>query len=259
MMTEPIIGKFRCITRTAGMGAWTFGTANGARLHEKLAQSQEGYRVWQQWIRVWARGLVALFGMDDVSASPVPSPAKGARLVVSNHRSPMDIPILVSLCGGHFLSRGDITQWPIIGSAARSAGTVFVDREDARSGISAIRQMRSFLKQGRTLIVFPEGTTFAGDDVRPFQAGVFSAVRGLNVEIIPVGIAYQPGTEFVDKSFIQYLNRVATNKKTRVAINFGKARPARGNHNEIAAAMRKEVQELVNGARKMHDASDPHM
>ena len=57
---------------------------------------------------------------------------------------------------------------------------------------------------GQTVIVFPEGTTFAGDEVRPFHAGAFVAALRTGAEIVPVGLAYQRGSgaAFVDESFL---------------------------------------------------------
>ncbi len=179
----------------------------------------------------------------------LPEPPKGPRLVVANHRSPMDIALLLGYCGGHFLSRSDLADWPVLGLAARTVDTIFVDRQNAHSGIAAIKQLRKYLRNGRTVLIFPEGTTFAGDEVRPFQAGAFTAVRGLQVELLPVGLAYQPGSEFIGETFIQYIDRVASRKSTRVVIKFGSVRFARGTHSEIASSMKQEVQQLADDAR----------
>lgn len=247
-----IIGKTRSAVRVATLGAWTLGMVGAAQLHEKVARKQKSYRIWQSYIKIWARGLVYSFGVEQLLVNPVPAPAKKARLVIANHRSPMDIALLLSHCGGHVLSRDDLARWPILGLAARKAQTIFVNRQDHNSGVSAIRQMRDILKKGRTLIVFPEGTTYQGDEVRLFHAGIFTTIRGLDVEVLPVGLAYQPGSEFFAETFLDHIARVASRKTTRIAIKFGSPLTARGTHNEMALTMHQEVQLLVNEARNAY-------
>src|SRR5262249_6734859 len=160
---------------------------------------------FQRWMKRWAGGLLELFGFQLTLLSPPPPPARGARLVVSNHRSPIDILLMLRHFGGVVLSRGDLARWPVLGVAAQRAETIFVDRKDAYSGFLAVRALRERLAQGRTVIVFPEGTTFVGDEVREFQGGAFAAARGLAVEVVPVGIAYEPGVEFFQETFVGHM------------------------------------------------------
>src|SRR5262249_4193915 len=128
------------------------------------------------YVGLWARALLKTLRVDLVTAPSSPAvgsvsgrtaspPADGARprLVVSNHRGVLDIPIMLHLFGGHLLSRGDMADWPLIGTMARHAGTLFVDREDPSSGAKAVFTIREKLRQGRSITVFPEGTTFPGD------------------------------------------------------------------------------------------------
>lgn len=236
--------------RAAAMAVFTLGMLGGVQLHQALGPERERYRIWQGWMKNWTRGLTALFGVRPVMVGPLPPPPSGARLVVANHRSPLDIALLLTYFGGHVLSRHDLAGWPVLGLAARKSDTIFVDRTDPYSGISAIRQVRSRLRQAKTVIVFPEGTTFEGDEVREFQGGAFTAARNVGVELFPVGIAYQPGSEFVDETFMQHLDRVASRPVTRVALAFGRVCPATGTHATMAALMRKQVQELVHRARR---------
>jgi 1-acyl-sn-glycerol-3-phosphate acyltransferase len=152
-------------------------------------------------------------------------------------------------CGGSVLARADLAAWPVLGRAAREGGTIFVDRADAWSGARAIREIRDRLAGGLTVTVFPEGTTHRGDEVREFQGGAFSALRGLEVEILPVGIAYEPGAEFVGESFGAYMTRMTGRTSVPVALCFGAPRPASGNRQTLARDLRTEVQTLVDRAR----------
>jgi 1-acyl-sn-glycerol-3-phosphate acyltransferase len=133
--------------------------------------------------------------------------------------------------------------------AARRAGTIFVDRDHAGSGASAIRAIRRRLQDGASILVFPEGGTFSGDQVRPFRAGAFAALRGIDVEIVPVGLAYDPGSEFVDETFVEHVLRVARRPVTRCVVHIGTPQMAGGRANDLASQLRAEVQALVDQAR----------
>ncbi len=245
-----MIEDARSISRLLGVGAFTAGWLGAATFHEALVPEAERQALFQRYLRRWAHSLVRQTGgqVELTPESVVPAHA-GPRLVVSNHRSPFDIGVLLSIFGGHALSRADLSGWPVIGFAARRAGTIFVDRESAGSGASAIRAIRSRLKGGASILVFPEGGTFAGDIVQPFRAGAFSALRGLDVQIVPVGLAYEPGSEFLDETFVEHVLRVSRRPITRCVVHVGSVRTVQGRAQDVANSLHDEVQELVLRAR----------
>jgi 1-acyl-sn-glycerol-3-phosphate acyltransferase len=245
-----IVEDVRSITRLTGLGAFTAAWVGAASLHQAFVHPADRTALFQRYMKRWASHLVSTTGGRVIltPGSQVP-PQRGPRLVVSNHRSPFDIGILLSLFGGHALSRADIANWPVIGLAARRAGTIFVDRESAGSGASAIRAIRRRLMDGASILAFPEGGTFGGDQVRPFRAGAFSALRGLDVEIVPVGLAYDPGSEYLDETFVDHVLRVARRVETRCVVHIGPPRLARGRAQEIADGLQREVQQYVDAAR----------
>jgi 1-acyl-sn-glycerol-3-phosphate acyltransferase len=210
----------------------------------------------QRWAQHWARGLLAVFGVEQHWARAPIAPATKARLVVANHRSPLDIILMLQHFGGSVLARHDLERWPVLGRAAREGGTIFVDRDDPNSGLHAIREIRRRLLAGQTVIVFPEGTTHRGDTVAAFRGGAFAAVRGLDVELLPVGLAYEPGAEFVGEGFADYVARMSRRHRTRVGLCAGQAVPAQGSRDAIAARMQEEVQALVTRARAQLTALD---
>jgi len=239
-------GAFRLVN----LGVATLGWVGLASAHQALVAPAARTRVFQSYMRRWARSLVSASGgaVQLVPGSQVPA-QQGPRLVVANHRSPFDIGVLLSLFGGHALSRADLANWPVIGLAARRAGTIFVDRESESSGASALRAIRRKLSEGASILVFPEGATFAGDEVRPFKPGAFAALRGLGAEVVPVGLAYDPGAEFVDESFVEHVLRVTSRPRTRCIVNVGTPIVAEGRASELASRVHAEVQQLVSGAR----------
>jgi 1-acyl-sn-glycerol-3-phosphate acyltransferase len=223
VVSAPVRVRARRAVRVAGFGAVTAAMLPAYALRDAIAPPDARDAIRDRWIATWCEALLRLFAVRvEVRGAPAADAGRG-RLVISNHRSTIDIAVLLRTFGGHVVSRADLSKWPLIGAAARKVGTVFVDRADAVSGASAVRAMRHLLERGRTVIVFAEGTTFADDVVRPFHGGAFVAAAGTGADIVPVGIAYERGSgaAFVDESFAQHLARMAAAEPTRVVMNVG--------------------------------------
>lgn len=207
------------------------------------------------YVRRWAESLLRVLQVEVVLVPPGPAPrdvlARVPRLVVSNHRSTLDILLVLDLFGGNLLARGDMAGWPAFGRLAREAGTLFVDRADPSSGAGAVQRVRERLRKGRTITVFPEGTTFEGDEVRPFHAGAFIAATRERVPILPVGFAYAGAhAVFGDEPIGDHFGRLLRAEKTRVAVAIGEEFPSRGIPiAELRDRAHDEVQALVHRAR----------
>ncbi len=245
----------RAGARGAGLVGWTAAMLGAAEVHKRADRALTGgacqEQIFDAYMRRWTAGGLRLVNVDLrlISGPPAPAPAGRGRLVVSNHRSAVDIPILLTHFGGSVLSHIGVQSWPLLGTAARRAQTIFVDRESRHSGAQAIREIRAQLRRGRCVSVFPEGTTFVGDEVRPFNAGAFAAARGLDIEVVPVGLAYPPGCEFDEPTFLDHAKSVAGRPRTPVAVVIGAARSLQGRSTAMAAELQAEVQALVARAR----------
>jgi 1-acyl-sn-glycerol-3-phosphate acyltransferase len=211
-----------------------------------------------RWVGRWASTLLDLFGVHVLARGPVLSTDRG-HLVVANHRSAADILLLLRAFGGPIVSRADIARWPLIGPAAKAAGTVFVERTNTVSGANAIRTIRTLLSEKATVILFPEGTTYAGDEVRPFFAGAFVAAMHTPIDIVPVGIAYASGSgaAFVNESFGAHLSRMAAAPPSAVAMCVGAPIVVDDNARSavLRDASRAAVQDLVHAARMLVDGT----
>jgi 1-acyl-sn-glycerol-3-phosphate acyltransferase len=241
--------------RIAAFGGLTGAMLPGFLVHERLAGDRE--RVREQWVAAWCGALLRVFGVRVLQQGHVGNAGSTGRLVVANHRSTADILVLLRAFGGHMVSRADLARWPLVGVAARAVGTVFVERSDAASGASAVRAMRDRLADGHTVIVFPEGTTFPDDEVRPFHAGAFVAALRAGADVVPVGLAYATGAgaAFVNESFPAHLARMAAARPSTVAMSVGD--PLRVPEKARAAQLREqaqsEVQRLVHEGRRRVD------
>lgn len=253
-MTDILGATFRRSARIGGAVGATI-----AQLVEYLARSRflapAGQKeLLTRSVKRYGKTLADILRVERVTAGAFSQGARG-RLVVANHRSAIDIPILLELTGGHMVSKSDVANWPLLGLAATRAGTIYVDRSDSLSGVSAIRVMRTLLSDGETVCIFPEGTTFAGDEVQPFHPGSFLAALRTNAEIVPVGIAYEEnsGAEFLNETFGNHVLRICNRGPKRAAIFIGS--PIVVGEKARAAALAEQtqiaVQEAVNRARAL--------
>lgn len=241
--------------RGGAVGAITGGLIAGMIAEERALGFTQARR--DRWLRAWGEAVLAAMGVTVVVApeswTGARDPAPAGRMVVMNHRSIADIPLLLSRFGGSILAKAEMRAWPVVGAVATRTGTLYVDRSNPTAGAAAIRAVSDVLAEGRTVSVFPEGSTFKGDDVRPFQPGAFVAITRTGGEVVPVGIAYEDGaSEYFDEPFGAHAERLLGARRTRVALAVG--RPfAVGEQNLRAVSRRahEEVQSLALRARTL--------
>ena len=101
-----------------------------------------------------------------------------------------DIFVNLAFVEANIVSRADLARWPVIGLAARRVGTLFVDRSSKSSGTAVIDAMCASVERGRAVMVYPEGTTFAGRRGAALPARRVPRAQRAGAEIVPVGIAY---------------------------------------------------------------------
>jgi 1-acyl-sn-glycerol-3-phosphate acyltransferase len=253
--------EVRRTTRIAGFASITSAMLPAYLARRRWAAADQATAVRERWVAAWCGALLGLFGVRVLSKFVVPlvRDSGRGRLVVANHRSTADILLLLRSFGGHMVSRADLARWPLVGVAARSVDTVFVERSDAVSGANAVRAIRNLLARGATVIVFPEGTTFPDDDVRPFHAGAFVAAMRSGADVIPVGIAYEKGSgaAFVNESFGAHLARMAAAEPSSVAMCVGEPIAVKPGVRsaDLRSIAHAAVEALVRDARRLVDES----
>ena len=170
------------------VGLW-YPTLNEAGRHARIA-----------W---WAAGLLRALGMRlQVQDNPRP----GAKLIVANHVSWLDIMAIHAVCPqARFVSKADVRRWPLVNRLVDAAGTLYLERENRRDALRVVHQMADALAIGQTVAVFPEGTTSDGRTLLPFHANLLQAAIVQAIPVQPVALRYadaeQPisaATRYVD-------------------------------------------------------------
>ena len=254
------VGDLRASARTAGFVGLTFSLLACLEADLRASPSSRHVAITYKWMARYGQGLLRLYGLEVTALGPHLEhgeiyPAcddRGVgRIFVMNHRSMLDILVDLAFVEANTVSRADLAGWPVIGLAARRVGTLFVERGDKRSGSAVISAMVAGAQSGRGVLVYPEGTTFEGDEVRPFRPGAFLAAQRAGAEIVPVGIAYGGSSaSFLEESFPAHYRRVASSPKTRIGLVAGE--PFRADSHDVEAIQRRahaEVQLLVHRAR----------
>lgn len=148
----------------------------------------------------WGRNLCRIFGLRLKVSGTVPP---GPQLVVANHISWIDIPLLFSVAPLSFVSKAEIEQWPVIGFIAKAGNTVFHQRgsHDSAHGVAAAMKQR--LEEGGNVAIFPEGGILRGHGVKRFHGRLFAAAIETGVPVQPLMLRYvRDGVHEHDMTFL---------------------------------------------------------
>jgi 1-acyl-sn-glycerol-3-phosphate acyltransferase len=217
------------------------------RLHGPLTMEQKA-----QWSQSSSRLVLGALGIRyRVDGQP---PTHG--LVVSNHLSYLDILILSAAMPCFFVAKMEVSGWPFFGKAARSNGTIFLDRSSMASATSVAAQMTERFKLPIPVLLFPEGTSSDGSQVLRFRSRLIAPATSTGTPITTAAVRYviEDGTPeqelcwFGGASFVPHLLKALGVAGFSASVRFGQARvyadrrvAADATHAEITA-MRAQLQ-----------------
>lgn len=108
-------------------------------------------------------------------------------VIISNHRSLIDILVLNCLrCRFKWISKIENLKVPVLGWYLRMADYITVDRDDDESKAEMLARAYRCLKEGISIMIFPEGTRSSDHDMGIFKRGAFQLAMDANVPILPV-------------------------------------------------------------------------
>jgi 1-acyl-sn-glycerol-3-phosphate acyltransferase len=191
-----------------------------------------------------ARRTLATLRIRAVRSGESP-PADEPMLVVANHVSWLDVYVLNASRPMRFVAKSETRTWPIIGTIASRFDSIFIVRGRYRDAARVKTRVAEALRAGESVGVFPEATTTAGHEVKPFHAAMFQAALDAGVRVLPVAIRYpgpdgrpNPAAAFIDDmSFGSSLLRVVGEPWLDAEVRFGTPLAAPGrSRRELAAA-----------------------
>ncbi|MCK9557363.1 MAG: lysophospholipid acyltransferase family protein [Candidatus Cloacimonetes bacterium] len=111
-------------------------------------------------------------------------------LLVANHSSYTDIIVLAALEELVFITSVEMGNNPFLGSITRMGGCLFTNRKNPMSLKEEIKIFSDTIAQGFKVVLFPEGTSTNGKDIREFRRSLFQIALNENCPILPVCIKY---------------------------------------------------------------------
>ncbi len=157
-------------------------TKSEARNANSLA-SLAWYRLWQRLLQFVAVLVyrVRYYGRENI-------PAGGGVLVVSNHQSHFDPPLVGIGCPRqmNYVARETLFRFAPFGWFIHSVGSIPIDRDGI--GLSGIKESLRRLKRGEMVLIFPEGTRTRDGEIAPFRPGFTALAVRSGAAILPVAI-----------------------------------------------------------------------
>jgi 1-acyl-sn-glycerol-3-phosphate acyltransferase len=98
-------------------------------------------------------------------------------LIVANHTSWLDIPIITAVAPVVFIAKSEIAGWPLFGLLAKLQRSVFVDRQRPHKTAEVNHEIANRLVDGDPVVLFGEGTSSDGNRVLPFRTALIGAAR----------------------------------------------------------------------------------
>lgn len=143
-------------------------------------------------MRPWARSVVWVSGCS-VKIEGLHHIEKGrSYIVISNHQSHMDIPILVGYIPLKMtiIAKKELFKIPIFGRGMRSFGILEIDRKNRAGAIETLRAARDILLREKiSLLAFPEGTRSLDGKIHPFKKGPFVLAIDAGLPVLPVSVS----------------------------------------------------------------------
>ena len=201
--------------------------------------------------RVWARiCLRVIGGRVRVEGSPPRAPF----LLVCNHLGYVDIPVLAACTDAWFVAKMEMRSWPLVGMLCRSVGTIFIDRQLGRDVLRVNRLIEDVLADGYGVVIFPEGTSTQGFEVRRFRTSLLDhpARSGMPVHAAALTYRTESGEPpahlsvcwWGDAPLFAHAQRLFELRRFDVVVRFGPVAVRGSDRKELAARLLSEVERL---------------
>jgi 1-acyl-sn-glycerol-3-phosphate acyltransferase len=108
-----------------------------------------------------------------------------------NHSSLFDIPLLEAYIPTFVRGVEALRQfkWPVYGWAIRRAGNIPIDRKNVHSSIKSMKITEKILKEGKSIVILPEGHRTLDGKLGPFKKLPFHLAKQAGVPVIPIGLS----------------------------------------------------------------------
>jgi 1-acyl-sn-glycerol-3-phosphate acyltransferase len=176
----------------------------------------------------WAKAAAALIG---ISLTKHGSPPRAPFFLVSNHLSYVDVLVFASQLDCSFIAKKEVSRWPVIGPLCKGIGTIFIDRESRRDITRVNSQLDRALAEGRSVVLFAEGTSTQGATVLPFKPGLLESAARASFAVSHAAVSYRTRDDetpahlsvcwWGEMTFMRHLKRLLQMREIRATLTFG--------------------------------------
>lgn len=141
-----------------------------------------------QLVRRWGLGLLGVFGIKVEAQGEENLPGKGGAIIVFDHQSHFDIPVIVSITRKtiRFGAKIELFKIPMFGAAMRSVGTLPIARESRSEVFKIYKEAEKQFAKDFIFVLAPEGTRQKEPEIGRFKKGPFLFAMNAGVPIVPV-------------------------------------------------------------------------
>ncbi|NPB09444.1 MAG: 1-acyl-sn-glycerol-3-phosphate acyltransferase [Thermodesulfobacteria bacterium] len=142
----------------------------------------------------WLRGILWVSGVK-LEVRGLEHLRRGESYIfAANHRSQFDIPVLAVALPYQirWLAKESLFRIPLFGWALKAIGYIPVDRRNPRKGLKSLEAAALKVREGFSVVIFPEGTRSPDGRLLPFKTGGFVLAIKSGHPVVPVAIC---GTE----------------------------------------------------------------
>lgn len=161
----------------------------------KEVQEMKATMPWQKYrpevdkeIKDWLKPLIDMAGVDFVVLGQEKIPTDEAVIFTPNHAGAFDIPAIVLTAPNSpiFMAKKELGQIPFLKSWMDAVDCVFVDRKNKTSAHSSLQNAIEAVADGRSLVIFPEGTRSKTGELGEFRGGAMKVAMETGAKIVPV-------------------------------------------------------------------------
>ncbi|MBQ9961045.1 MAG: 1-acyl-sn-glycerol-3-phosphate acyltransferase [Firmicutes bacterium] len=141
-------------------------------------------------VQKWTAQIVEHFETDVRIINPENLPTEGPVVYVANHQSYADILVFLHITKHQvgFIAKDSLKKIPVFSQWTAAIRSLFITRGNARESLHTINEGAELLKQGFSLIIFPEGTRSHSSKMAPFKPGALKLATKAKVPVVPVTI-----------------------------------------------------------------------
>jgi 1-acyl-sn-glycerol-3-phosphate acyltransferase len=210
-----------------------FAARKTGNLEEERSYILKATSAWGAFVMDVFKTEIHIHGEENI-------PVEGPVVYISNHQSNADIPLCCMVLNKiqfGFIAKEELQNLFLYGEWPENIRSVLIKRNDPRASLKTIEKAVSFIEQGFSILIYPEGTRSKGPNMGPFKKGSLRVATKSGVPIIPITIN---GTWriFEENGYPQ---------KASVDITIHKAIETKNLSKVEASELSEKVEEIIRG------------